>query len=145
MTPGEWDDILTFVEEQWPGQWRPQQAISYYRQLADFDAVDVWGALQKLYDKGRDFAPNGSILKSATLEERRVSYRDRVWDQPQLDAPTVKLADVIPTGLWEEAIRLHRTYERGIPESYTPYQFTVNIPVEKWPKVCLSPLCKEHQ
>ena len=87
MTPAEWQDIIIETEKRWPGQWTPSQAVAYYSDLREFEPVDVWAAWHSLNDSGREFPPNGSLLRSKALEERRNSARQERWARPQLVNP----------------------------------------------------------
>jgi len=86
MTGEEWQDVVVATEKRWPNQWTPEQAVAYYDDLHDFDAVDVWAAWHKLNESGIDFAPKGSRLLALTLEERRESARRDMWARPSLTA-----------------------------------------------------------
>lgn len=84
MTPAEWQEIVEATDQRWPGQWTPQQAIAYYTDLKEFEAVDVWTAWNRLNDTGREFPPNGSLLRSRAIEERREAARREMWERPAL-------------------------------------------------------------
>lgn len=78
MTADEWREVVLWVDDRWPGQWRPEQAIAFYKDLTEFDATDVWAALYRLYDKGREYAPGGSVLRAETIAEvQRVAEEER--------------------------------------------------------------------
>ena len=147
MTPAEWQEIVVETDKRWPGQWTPSQAVAFFGDLREFDAVDVWSAWHALNDSGREFPPNGSLLRSRSIDERRTSAKRELWDNPKpaLPEPTRHLSEVVPEGLWAEAVAMHRSFKRDTPGAFTPYQLSVNVPSEKWPLVCLSPLCSEKE
>ena len=101
MNADQWEEIVEWVEERFPDtQWLPEQVTVYYQDLKDFDVSDVWSGLFTLYDKGRDFAPNGSQLKAAAGDERKASaLRDR-YDNPALPEPVTEVRK--PVGSWLE-------------------------------------------
>ena len=87
MTPSEWQEIIVETEARWPGHWTPQQAVSFYTDLREFDAIDVWAAWNTLNDSGREFPPNGSLLRSGAIDQRRDAAKRELWDRPQLVNP----------------------------------------------------------
>ena len=87
MTPGEWNDLLVETEKRWPNQWTPSQAVAYYQDVREFEPTDVWSAWHALNDSGREFPPNGSLLRSRAIDERQASARRELWDRPQLVNP----------------------------------------------------------
>lgn len=94
MSPEEWGNIVAWVDERFPGGWRPEQAVAYFRDLEEFDSSDVWAAVYSTYEKGREFAPNGSVLRSAALAERaRDARREYRPELPEPDVEKISLAD----------------------------------------------------
>ena len=86
MNGSEWTEVVVETEKRWPNQWTPDQAVAYYQDLKDFDAVDVWAAWHRLNESGIEFAPKGSRLLELTIEERRESARRDMWQRPALTA-----------------------------------------------------------
>lgn len=81
MTPNDWIRIVEEVEKRWPGDWQPIQTVAAFEDLKRFDPVDVWAALNHLNEQGLEFAPRGSMLLAATIEQARRSSRDELWRQ----------------------------------------------------------------
>ena len=129
MTPGEWQEIIVETEKRWPNQWTPSQAVAYYADLREFEPVDVWAAWHSLNDSGREFPPNGSLLRSKALEERRNSARQERWARPQL---------VNPDGTVSWA-----TYAREVYGGLVGLEEAIRIEHEKF-EGCLSPICDIH-
>ena len=117
MTPSEWQEIVVETDKRWPGQWTPAQAVAYFTDLKEFDTTDVWSAWNRLNDSGREFPPNGSLLRSKAIDERRTSAKRELWDRPQLvrsDGVITWQTYAVATfgeeiGLWEAARREHAT------------------------------------
>ena len=118
MTPAEWQEIVVETDKRWPGHWTPDQAVAYYQDLREFDAVDVWSAWNALNDSGREFPPNGSLLRSRSIDERRAAAKRELWNRPQLERQngTVSWQTFAtgtyetPVGLWEAARLEHETW-----------------------------------
>ena len=97
MNNTEWTEIVAWVEARYPKAWAAEQNVAYFDDLNGFDISDVWSALFTLYDRGSDFAPTGSKLKAAAMDERRASaLRDR-YDTVALPEPVTR-----PIGSWLE-------------------------------------------
>ncbi len=75
MNSKDWRDICQFVDEHWIKGWPPEHQVTWYTDLKQFDTVDVWAAIHKLYEEGRDFPPNGSTLLSRSITERHTSAK----------------------------------------------------------------------
>jgi len=75
MKPDEWTDVCQWVGEHWAKGWPPEHQVSWYTDLEDFDASDVWAAVHHLYEEGRDFPPNGSVLLARCITERRLTAK----------------------------------------------------------------------
>jgi len=73
MNSKDWTDICQFVDEHWTKGWPPEHQVTWYTDLKTFDSSDVWAAIHKLYEEGRDFPPNGSQLLARCITERRTS------------------------------------------------------------------------
>lgn len=97
MNNAEWDKVVEWVNARYQKGWKSEHDVAYFDDLHDFDISDVWSALFTIYDKGSDFAPTGSRLKAAAIEERRASaLRDR-YDTVSLPEPVTR-----PIGSWLE-------------------------------------------
>lgn len=114
MSPEEWQEIVEETEKRWPDDWTPEQAVAYYQDLKDFDVIDVWAAWHKLNATGLYKAPQGSMLLSGTIQERRESAQRDRWNRPKLEPGeeqtitwTIYSTEVygMPVG-FKEAIRL---------------------------------------
>ena len=113
MTPAEWQEIVEATDARWPGHWTPAQAVAYYTDLKEFEPVDVWAAWNRLNDSGREFPPNGSLLRSKAIDERRETAKRELWARPALGTServvawrTFALATYgEPISLWEAATR----------------------------------------
>ena len=129
MTPAEWQEIVEATDARWPGHWTPQQAVAYYQDLREFEPVDVWAAWHRLNDSGREFPPNGSLLRSKAIDERRETAKRELWARPALGTSERVVAWKTyatatygePIELWEAARREHETWNN-----------------------CKSPLCDIH-
>ena len=75
MNGGEWSDIVSWVNDRWTGKagWAPEQAIAYFDDLEQFAIEDVWSAMFTLYNRGLEFAPNGSMITAAATDARRAA------------------------------------------------------------------------
>jgi len=129
MTPAEWQDLIVETEKRWPNQWTPDQAIAFYHDLREFDATDVWAAWNALNDSGREFPPNGSLLRSRAIDERRESAKRELWERPQLANPDGTIT-------WQTYAK--QTYGERVG-------FWDAVRIEHQTLVCRSPLCDIHQ
>ncbi len=75
MNQKHWMEIVLWVDDRFDKGWSPEQATTWYADLEQFDASDVWAAIHKLYEEGRDFPPNGSTLLARCITERHTSAR----------------------------------------------------------------------
>ena len=94
MNPEEWDKVVDWVNARFPKGWGPEQDVAYYEDLEEFDASDVWSAVFTLYDRGTEFAPKGSTIRAAAIDERRASALRERYDNPGLPEPVEKEQDV---------------------------------------------------
>lgn len=81
MTTDEWLEIVNWVGDRFK-PWTVDQATAYGIDLKSYNPEDVWDALYRLYDRGLEFAPNGSQLRKETtvvVRERleRARYESR--------------------------------------------------------------------
>ena len=129
MTPAEWMQLVEDTDARWPGQWTPQQATAYYHDIREFAAVDVWAGWNRLNDSGREFAPNGSLLRSKAIEERQQSARRERMGRPQLAAPDAMW--------WSEYAQ--RTFGKVVS-----IQEAARITHKRWDG-CRSPICDIHK
>jgi hypothetical protein len=80
MTGVEWAEMVEWVEARFPDtSWNPEQAVAYFYDLQKHDAADVWAGLFHLYEQGTRFAPTGSSILAATLEQVRTQARQDVY------------------------------------------------------------------
>jgi hypothetical protein len=86
MTGTEWTELVVECEKRWPNFWTKEQAVAYYQDIRDFDAIDVWSAWHLLYSQGRDTPPNGSMLQAVARQEARRS-RDTGYHRLELPDP----------------------------------------------------------
>ncbi len=71
----EWQKMCAWVKEHWPKGWPLEHQVTWYTDLEDFDDSDVWSAIHHLYEEGRDFPPNGSVLLNRCIYERQQTAR----------------------------------------------------------------------
>ena len=129
LSPSEWQEIIVETEARWPGHWTPQMAVSFFSDLREFSAVDVWSAWNALNDSGREFPPNGSLLRSGAIDQRRDAAKRELWDRPQL---------VNPDGTVTWQTYALRTFGKPVGLSEA-----VQIEHRRW-EGCRSPLCDIH-
>lgn len=86
MTNTEWLEIVEWVGDRFKS-WTPDQAVAFYDDLHQHNAEDVWDALYRLYDKGLEFAPNGSQLRKETSLVVRERMERAKWEAQGLEPP----------------------------------------------------------
>lgn len=104
MTVDEWSEIVDWIEVRFGHGWSPDQAVALYQDHANKDASDVWQAIHRLYNEGRDFAPNGSVLAAKIREVRR---ENAMRERQGMGLPP-------PSGLWWSQYALE-TFGEQIP------------------------------
>ena len=126
MTHEDWLEIVEWIDQRFTRGWTPDQAVAYYDDLKQWKAEDIWDALYRLYDRGLQFPPNGSELRSEVKDVVRDRMERARYESQGLPAPTNKgmgWADWHERlGLperWQDAVELahKRIYPRGCPFS----------------------------
>lgn len=80
MEAGEWAEVVEWVEARFPDSaWKPEQAVAYFYDLNTHDASDVWAGLFHIYEKGSSYAPTGSQILAATIEQVKQQARQDVY------------------------------------------------------------------
>jgi hypothetical protein len=87
MTGEEWADIVEWVDVRYPKSWRAEQAVAYFHDLKRFDPSDVWTVVLREYERGRDFAPSGSVLLAGCLDERSRTAREEMYRKELPEVP----------------------------------------------------------
>jgi hypothetical protein len=80
MNASDWDDIVGFVSKRYPdNQYTCEDTIVMFEDLKDFDASDVWSAMNHYHEEGHSFPPNASLLLSRAIDERHKSAREDMY------------------------------------------------------------------
>ncbi len=80
MNSAHWGKIVDFVAERYPdSQWTAEDVIVIFEDLKDFDASDVWSAINYYHEEGREFPPNASLLLSRAIDERQRTARQEMY------------------------------------------------------------------
>lgn len=95
MTTEEWLEIVSWVNDRFTPGWTPDRAVAYGTDLRQFHAEDVWDAINRMYARGLEYAPNGSQLMSETTQ----AVRDRI-ERAKLEARGLPPGSSEPLG-WE--------------------------------------------
>jgi len=87
VTSTEWEELVRWVSARFPNDpWHAENAVAYFYDIQQYDVSDVWAGLMRLYEKGQRFAPNGSQLIAATIDEQHKTARDAAYDSLPADA-----------------------------------------------------------
>lgn len=97
MNRSEWLKIVAVLQARWPHQAIPAKSAElWFTDLEEFPAGKVDAAATALYRDGREFPPNGAMIRNKVIE---LGTEDRDWSKAY--------------GLVLEAIRSHGGYEYG--------------------------------
>jgi len=129
MDAAEWAEMVEWVEARFPDSaWHPEQAVAYFYDLQDRDASDVWAGLFHIYEQGSSFAPTGSQLLAATIEQVKLQARQDVYRAlPESRGRSVT---------WEEYTKLR------FGESLTAWEVIRRVHGEQTD--CTNPACDIH-
>ena len=80
MTADDWTEICDWYEDRYRhSQYTAEDAVAIFADLKQFDASDVWSAVFRLHEQGREFPPNASVLLARTIDERAKSAREDMY------------------------------------------------------------------
>ncbi len=80
MNAKDWDDIVGFVAKRYPdNQYTAEDTIVMFEDLHNFDASDVWSAMNHYHEEGREFPPNASLMLSRSIDERQKTAREDMY------------------------------------------------------------------
>lgn len=80
MEKHHFDEMIDFVAKRYPdNQWTAEDVVAIFADLKDFDASDVWSAMNHYHESGREFPPNASLLLARSIEERQKTAREEMY------------------------------------------------------------------
>lgn len=69
MEREEWVDVVLRINANWPHQTVPDESLAkWYDDLRELEARDVIAAVEALYRDGREFPPNGGIVRRKAIQ-----------------------------------------------------------------------------
>jgi hypothetical protein len=69
MTQTEWIEVVQYIQAQWPHSPVPDESLAaWYGDVEDIPAGDVMAATRALARGGREFPPNGGIIRKKAVE-----------------------------------------------------------------------------
>lgn len=67
----EWNTITVEIQAFWPNRAIPDESFDlWFRDLEEFEAEQVHASVNALYRDGREWAPNGAIIRNKLIELR---------------------------------------------------------------------------
>lgn len=67
----EWNTITVEIQAYWPNRAIPDESFDlWFRDLEEFEAEQVHASVNALYRDGREWAPNGAIIRNKLIELR---------------------------------------------------------------------------
>lgn len=119
MDADQFKDLVKFVAKRYPdSQWTAEDVVAIFADIRDFDASDVWSAMNHYHEQGREFPPNASLLLARSIDERQKTAREEMYGGEVRGKPlpepepidwtktTMKLAD--EKSFDEVVARIHR-------------------------------------
>ncbi len=91
MDHEQFGELVDWVAERYPDtQWTAEDIIAIFADLKQFDASDVWSAMNHYHESGREFPPNASLMLSRSIEERQKTAREEMYQGQEYGKPLPK-------------------------------------------------------